>query len=109
MQWIETIEWERIEKAYRAIINGDLKKTSCFIQSIKNSYTEHITDEFFLPLNHISYKGAQDGDGFIITNYRADRVRELITSIFDKNFDEFKRKNYIKFFLQLVWLNILKE
>ena len=90
--------WERIEKAYRAIINGDLKKTSCFIQSIKNSYTEHITDEFFPPLNHISYKGAQDGDGFIITNYRADRVRELITSIFDKNFDEFKRKNYIKFF-----------
>ena len=90
--------WERIEKVYRAIINGDLKKTSCFIQSIKNSYTEHITDEFFLPLNHISYKGAQDGDGFLITNYRADRVRELITSIFDKNFDEFKRKDYIKFF-----------
>ena len=90
--------WERVEKAYRAIINGDLKKTNCFIQSIKNSYTEHITDEFFPPLNHISYKGAQDGDGFIITNYRADRVRELITSIFDKNFDEFKRKSYIKFF-----------
>ena len=74
--------WERIEKAYRAIINGDLKKTKCFIQSIKNSYTEHITDEFFPPLNHISYEGAQDGDGFIITNYRADRVRELITSNF---------------------------
>ena len=90
--------WERVEKAYRAIINGDLKKTNCFIQSIKNSYTEHITDEFFPPLNHISYKGAQVGDGFIITDYRADRVRELITSIFDKNFDEFKRKSYIKFF-----------
>ena len=36
--------------------------------------------------------GRSDGDGFIITNYRADRVRELITSIFDKNFNEFKRK-----------------
>jgi len=90
--------WERIERTYRAIINGDLKKTKCFIQSIENSYTEHITDEFFSPLNHISYNGAKDGDGFIITNYRADRVRELITSIFDKNFDEFMRKNYIKFF-----------
>ena len=90
--------WERIEKAYKAIIEGNLKKTKCFIRSIENSYADHVTDEFFPPLNHISYKGAQDGDSFIITNYRDDRVREINSSIFDKNFDEFKRKNYINFF-----------
>ena len=47
---------------------------------------------FFLPINSLSYKGVKNGDGFFITNYRADRVRELITAIFDRSFNEFERK-----------------
>ncbi len=90
--------WERIKKAYDAIISGGAPKSNSFIKSIKTSYKKHITDEFFLPTNSSEYKGALDGDGFFITNYRADRVRELLTSIFDKNFNEFKKKRNIKFF-----------
>ena len=40
----------------------------------------------------------KDGDGFFITNYRADRVRELLSSIFDDDFDNFKRNKRPKFF-----------
>ena len=36
-------------------------------------------------------------DGFFITNYRADRVRELLTAIFDENFNEFKREKVANF------------
>ena len=39
--------WERIEKAYGAIIDGTSKKTKSFVKSIENSYVKHITDEFF--------------------------------------------------------------
>ena len=90
--------WERIEKAYRAIIDVTSKKTKSFVKSIENSYVKHITDEFFLPINSLSYKGVKNGDGFFITNYRADRVRELITAIFDRSFDEFERKKVPVFF-----------
>ena len=34
---------------------------------------------------------------FFITNYRADRVRELLTAIFDKEFNNFKRNKIADF------------
>ena len=83
--------WERIEKAYRAIIEGTAQKKKNLIDAIHESYKKHITDEFFEPTNFANYNGAKNGDGFFITNYRADRVRELLSAIFDENFDYFKR------------------
>ncbi len=90
--------WDRIEKAYKAIIEGSCTKKIDYLSAITNSYKKHITDEFFEPTNFNDYNGAQDGDGFFITNYRADRVREILSSIFDENFDNFKRKRKPKFF-----------
>ena len=83
--------WERIEKAYKAIIEGSGPKKRQFLSAISESYEKHITDEFFEPTNFNGYNGAKDGDGFFITNYRADRVREILSSIFDDDFSYFKR------------------
>ncbi|MEE2695340.1 MAG: 2,3-bisphosphoglycerate-independent phosphoglycerate mutase [Pseudomonadota bacterium] len=85
--------WERIEKAYRAIVEGSAKKKQDHLLAIKESYSKHVTDEFFEPVNFGNYKGAVDGDGFFITNYRADRVREILTATFDDEFEYFKRKS----------------
>ncbi len=90
--------WERIEKAYQAIVEGSCPKKRDYLSAIKDSYEKHITDEFFEPTNFNGYNGAKDGDGFFITNYRADRVREILSSIFDDDFDYFKRKKRPKFF-----------
>ena len=89
--------WERIEKAYKAIIEGSGPKKKNYLSAIIDSYNKHITDEFFEPTNFNGYNGAQDGDGFFITNYRADRVREILSSIFDDNFNHFERKKRPKF------------
>ena len=90
--------WERVEKAYRAIIDGNARKKKDHLSAVKDSYAKHITDEFFEPTNFQGYNGAKDGDGFFITNYRADRVREILSSIFDDDFDEFYRKKRPNFF-----------
>ena len=59
---------------------------------IRSFFIKKITDEFFRPCNFSNYSGVKKGDGFFITNYRADRVRELLTAIFDKTFNNFERK-----------------
>lgn len=42
--------WERTEKAYNAIVNGEGTKTDNLIESVKTSYENNVTDEFILPL-----------------------------------------------------------
>ena len=91
--------WDRIEKAYKAIIEGTAEKKKNFIQAIQESYNNKVTDEFFKPISHDCYDGVKPGDGFFITNYRSDRVRELLTAIFDEKFNEFERKKTANFFM----------
>lgn len=88
--------WDRIELAYKAIVEGSMKRKSDPIKAIQKSYENFLTDEFFYPTNIGNYDGFQDNDGFLITNYRTDRVREILTSIFDKNFNFFKRSKIAK-------------
>ena len=89
--------WDRINQAYKAIIEGSANHKECPLKSIKQSYSEKTTDEFFKPKNFSNYSGVKKGDGFFITNYRADRVRELLTAIFDKDFCNFKRNKIADF------------
>ena len=89
--------WDRINLAYKAIIEGSAEHQKNPLKSIKESYDEKITDEFFKPKNFSNYSGVKKNDGFFITNYRADRVRELLTAIFDKQFNNFKRNKIADF------------
>ena len=84
--------WDRINLAYKAIIEGTAPSKINPLDAIQESYKKKITDEFFRPCNFSNYSGVKKGDGFFITNYRADRVRELLTAIFDKTFNNFERK-----------------
>ena len=101
--------WDRINLAYQAIIEGSLTKPIDPIRAIEQSYKNNITDEFFKPINFENYSGVEDGDGFFITNFRADRVRELLSSIFDDEFDNFDRKRVSKFFNPLSMVEYSKR
>jgi 2,3-bisphosphoglycerate-independent phosphoglycerate mutase len=88
--------WERIEKAYRAMVDGDGSRTSDAINAIKKSYDENVTDEFMVPMVVASNGDFQDGrikkgDVGIFFNFRADRARELSYALTDPNFKEFPR------------------
>jgi len=101
--------WDRIKKAYEAIIEGSASQRTDCIEAIQESYDKTITDEFFNPINLSNYRGVEENDGFFITNYRADRVRELLTAIFDENFFEFKRKKIAKFIKPLSMIQYSKR
>lgn len=88
--------WERVEKAYRAMIYGEGPQANDVIGAIKNSYADNITDEFIVPMvvrNHDNPEigSIKKGDVGIFFNFRADRARELSHALSDENFKEFPR------------------
>jgi len=89
--------WDRIEKAYMAIVAGKGKQSPTVFDAISNSYKIMVTDEFIVPTVIDDYSGMKDGDGVLMTNFRADRVREILTSLVDKHFSDFKRTKTIQY------------
>jgi Phosphoglyceromutase len=43
------------------------------------------------------YDGMRDGDGLLMANFRADRVRQLMTALLDPDFTGFERKQAPRF------------
>ena len=92
--------WERIEKAYRAMVHGDAEaKFSDPIAAIRASYEKGVTDEFVLPAV-ITTQAApgkpavprgliRDDDAVIFYNFRADRARQITRALIDPGFKEF--------------------
>ena len=84
--------WERIEKCYNLIINGK-SDYNCenVIKAIKLAYDRNETDEFVSPTIIGNYNGIKTGDSLLITNFRADRVREILEAFLFPKFTHFKR------------------
>jgi len=82
--------WERVEQAYRAIVQGKgVAQAASAQEAIAAGYAADKTDEF-LPATVIGgYAGMQDGDGLFFLNFRADRAREILAAIGDPGFSAF--------------------
>ena len=78
--------WERIEKAFNAIVNADGKNGNDPLVEIDTQYKNGTTDEFLEPVILNSYTGIQDGDTLLFGNFRAARARELLSAVFEPNF-----------------------
>ncbi len=76
--------FERTIKAAAAIINGRSEnKFGSLPEYIKQSYTNKITDEFIIPAAADNYQGFKTGDTFIMLNFRADRIRQIMRHIIE--------------------------
>ena len=88
--------WQRIQKAYNAIVNGEGIKSGSAINAIENSYQKEVFDEFVEPTVITNMDKPvttiEDGDSVVFFNFRPDRARELTRAIVDKEFNEFKTK-----------------
>ncbi len=89
--------WERIEKAYVALTDGIGVQASDPLSAISASYDANVTDEFMVPAVMAGYGGMKDGDGVLVANFRADRVRQILGALLDPAFSGFTRLRAIRF------------
>lgn len=91
--------WDRVEKAYAAIVYGEGIQTDDAIAAVKASYEtidedgKHLTDEFVIPTVVGEGGRVQAEDSVIFFNFRPDRAREITRTFVDPDFAGFERKN----------------
>lgn len=88
--------WERIEKAYKALVEGEGEKAISAVSAVEDSYQKETFDEFILPtiITNAEEPIATIGkhDSVIFFNFRPDRAREITRTLVDKEFNEFETK-----------------
>jgi 2,3-bisphosphoglycerate-independent phosphoglycerate mutase len=89
--------WERVEKAWRALVLAEGEHAPNPDTAVTQSYANKVTDEFVLPTIIDGYRGMADGDGVLMLNFRADRAREILTSLLDPAFTAFARSKTPRF------------
>ena len=81
--------WDRVEKAYSALVYGEGVKENDPVEGIANSYANGVTDEFVIPFVCEENATINAGDSVIFCNFRPDRAREITRTFVDESFDKF--------------------
>jgi 2,3-bisphosphoglycerate-independent phosphoglycerate mutase len=94
--------WERVQKAYEAMVMGEGIRKYSAIEAVKQSYEHNRTDEFMIPTVILEPKKncplatMRGGDTVIFCNFRSDRAREITRTLTDPEFRGFKRQMFPK-------------
>ena len=89
--------WQRVQKAYDAMVKGEGVKATSAVMAIEASYQKEVFDEFVEPT--VIYSGdkpvatIENNDSVVFFNFRPDRAREITRTIVDKDFNEFETKD----------------
>ena len=92
--------WDRVEKAYRALVYGEGEQAASGPEGIQASYDKDETDEFVLPT--VVVKDGEptavikEKDSIIFFNFRPDRAREITRTFCDDEFTGFDRGARVK-------------
>ena len=90
--------WDRVEKAYAALVYGAGVQTDDAEAAVRASYEtvdgdgKNLTDEFVLPTVVEGTKRIANGDSVVFFNFRPDRAREITRTFVDSDFTGFERK-----------------
>lgn len=85
--------WDRVEKAYSAMVYGEGNKACCPVKAVEESYANDVTDEFVVPTVCVENATVKPGDSIVFFNFRPDRAREITRTFVDPEFKGFERKN----------------
>ncbi|AZB44422.1 2,3-bisphosphoglycerate-independent phosphoglycerate mutase [Bacillus sp. FJAT-42376] len=88
--------WDRVEKAYRAMVYGEGPDYRDPMELVKDSYENGIHDEFVIPSVMTKEDGSpvgtiQDNDSVIFYNFRPDRAIQISNTFTNADFREFDR------------------
>lgn len=90
--------FERVQKAYTAMVNGEGLHAASAVQAMRQSYDKGEMDEFVKPT--VIMNGDEPaatigaGDSIIFFNFRPDRAREITRTFIDKDFNGFERQYF---------------
>ena len=84
--------WERVKQAFDLFCHGEGPRKADALGALDDSYKEGVTDEFVKPV-WVSQEepGLKDGDGVFFFNFRADRMREIVSALTSPDFSGFDR------------------
>jgi 2,3-bisphosphoglycerate-independent phosphoglycerate mutase len=88
--------WERVQRGYDLMTLGVGTETKDPLEAIRRFYEQNVTDEFMEPISVLQPDGShrgrlENGDAILFFNFRADRMRQIVTSLKDAQFDGFPR------------------
>jgi 2,3-bisphosphoglycerate-independent phosphoglycerate mutase len=88
--------WERVQRGYDLMTLGIGTETKDPIETVRRFYEQGVSDEFIEPVSVLTADGAhlgriEDGDAVVFFNFRADRMRQIVTAFNDEEFDGFHR------------------
>ncbi|MGZ8795945.1 MAG: 2,3-bisphosphoglycerate-independent phosphoglycerate mutase [Thermoanaerobaculia bacterium] len=88
--------WERVQRGYDLMTAGVGAQSKEPLETVRRFYEQNVTDEFMEPIAVLDSSGAhrgkvEDGDTLLFFNFRADRMRQIVTAFKDKDFSGFKR------------------
>ena len=95
--------WQRVQKAYDAMVKGEGVKATSAEMAIEASYQKEVFDEFVEPT--VIYSGdkpvakIENNDSVIFFNFRPDRAREITRTLVDKDFSDFETEKLNLYFV----------
>ncbi len=88
--------WQRIQKAYDAMVKGEGIKAGNPVKAIEDSYQKEVFDEFVEPTvitnSDEPVAKIEPHDSVIFFNFRPDRARQITRTLVDKDFNEFETR-----------------
>ncbi len=89
--------WERTQKAYENLTQGNGRKHPFSIDSLLWSYRQDVFDEFVEPaVCDFTYDGMKDGDAVLFFNFRPDRARQITRAFTQPDFTGFTREKMLQ-------------
>lgn len=93
--------WDRTEKAYQAMAEGEGFQFSDPREALKETYENGDYDYFTVPAAGEDFEGIEENDQLIFYNFRADRERQIAEAFLKDEFEEFSnpvRPNFVSMF-----------
>ncbi len=83
--------WERTARAFFALTRGEGEVVDDPVSALEAAYTAGTTDEFAPPFVVRGAPRIAPSDAVVCTNFRADRMRQLVPALADPTFSGFDR------------------
>jgi 2,3-bisphosphoglycerate-independent phosphoglycerate mutase len=86
--------WDRTEKAWRAIVRGEGRRATSARAAINQAYEAGENDEFIVPTVVQGAVPMRGGDQLILFNFRKDRPRQIVESLYQEDIEHFDRGDF---------------